>query len=158
MKKLFVFALASLLALSACGKKADETKADEAKAEAEAPAEAKAEAPKMDCSGVNADSIKALAKFEDKDGKKLITEDSYVEMLNKLACCQVDEKLELNKNECAVFQALKQIEKDEGAKTPSAKAVMGKLIKSDYPLVRAEGYKSINSIFDDGSPNAEIDK
>ena len=99
MKKIIVFAMASILTLSACGKKADENKGDDAKAEAaaEAPADAKAEAPKMDCSGVTVDSIKALAKFEDKDGKKLITEDSYVEMLGKLPCCTVDDKLELNK-------------------------------------------------------------
>jgi len=40
MKKLFIFALASLLTLSACGKKADENKADEAKAEVAADAKA----------------------------------------------------------------------------------------------------------------------
>ena len=162
MKKLFLLALISLFVLGACGKKADDTAPkDDAKADTAADAkadDAKAEAPKMDCSGVTVDSIKALAKFEDKDGKKLITEDSYVEILNKLPCCNVDEKLELNKNECVVFQALKQIESENSAKKPSAKAVMGKLIKSDYAIVRAEGYKSINSIFDDNSPNAEIGK
>ena len=160
MKKIIVFAMASILTLSACGKKADENKGDDAKAEAaaEAPADAKAEAPKMDCSGVTVDSIKALAKFEDKDGKKLITEDSYVEMLGKLPCCTVDDKLELNKRDCIVFQAIKQAESENSAKSPSAKAVMGKLIKSDYPIVRAEGYKSINSIFDDNSPDAEAGK
>ena len=153
MKKLFVCALASLLALSACGKKADENKADEAKTEA------KAEAPKMDCSGVNVDAIKALAKFEDKNGKKYFTADSYVEILSKYPCCQIDaEKLELNKNECVVSEALKQIGKENSARTPDAKDIVGKLIKSDYPIVRAEGYKFINSIFDDNSPNAEIGK
>ena len=109
MKKLFVLALASLFTLSACGKKADEPKPDEAKPEAAA--EAKAEAPKMDCSGVNLDAIKALAKFEDKNGRNYFTADSYVEILSKYPCCQIDEeKLELNKNECVVSEALKQIE------------------------------------------------
>ena len=166
MKKLFLLALISLFVLGACGKKADDTaKNDDTKADAaadvkaDAAADAKAEAPKMDCSGVNVDSIKALAKFEDKDGNKVITEDSYVDILNKLPCCTVDmAKLELNKNECVVFQALKQIESENSAKKPSAKAVMGKLIKSDYAIVRAEGYKSINSIFDANSPNAESGK
>ncbi len=161
MKKIIVFAMASILTLSACGKKTDENKGDDAKAEAaaEAPADAKAEAPKMDCSGVTVDSIKALAKFEDKDGKKYITADSYVEILSKYPCCQIDEeKLELNKNECVVSEALKQIGKENSARTPDSKDILGKLIKSDYPIVRAEGYKFINSIFDDGNPNAEIGK
>ncbi|MBO4351407.1 MAG: HEAT repeat domain-containing protein, partial [Proteobacteria bacterium] len=142
MKKLSLSLLAALMLFNFASCKKDEAP----KAEEEAP-KAEAEAPKDFCSTVTVDSLKALAKLEDKNGKQVITTDSYAEILDSLKCCKIDEKsFTLNKKECLTYDAIDQLKKDK-VLFPATQEVMPKLVKSDSPIVRGEGYKGIASIF-----------
>ncbi|GEM_PF-6935534 len=112
MKKYLVFAMASILALSACGKKADDAKSDDAKAEAaaEAPADAakpafadakdieKAEARKLiDGVELTRDGLNSILK---EDGKMSPIE--YEAILLARTRCKYNETEKAYDKECPV--------------------------------------------------------
>ena len=153
MKKTLIGTIAALMLLNFAGCKKDEAP----KADADAP-KAEADAPKDYCSTVTVDSLKALAKIEDKNGKQVITADSYAEILDSLKCCKIDEKsFTLNKKECLTYEAIDQLKKDK-VLFPATQEVMPTLVKSDSPIVRGEGYKGIASIFGAKKENIGLGK